>query len=135
MSEAPETPPGWRRVCDSAALIERGDGVVFDLAERVGAGGRRFQERAFVIRFDGQVRGYLNRCAHVPVELDWLPGRFFDETGDALLCSVHGAAYDPSSGRCLGGPCAGRGHLEPIAVMEREGAVWVAADRAPNDPT
>ena len=27
---------------------------------------------------DGVVRAYLNRCAHVPVELDWVEGEFFD---------------------------------------------------------
>ena len=30
--------------------------------------------RAFVLRHDGVLRGYINRCAHVPVEMDWQPG-------------------------------------------------------------
>ena len=65
---------------------------------------------------------YLNRCAHVGVELDWQAGRFFDADGMDLLCSTHGALYDPTSGACLGGPCRG-GPLMPVAVEERDGAV------------
>ena len=32
--------------------------------------------RAFALRFDGRVVAYLNRCAHVPTEMDWQPGQF-----------------------------------------------------------
>lgn len=103
-------------ICTSAALAEAGDGVRFEVRR----GGRAYA--AFAIRFQGRVRAYLNRCAHVPVELDWQPNRFFDTDGVVLLCSTHGAEYDPASGRCLGGPCAGRG-LEPVAVAEIDGEV------------
>jgi hypothetical protein len=34
--------------------------------------------RAFALRFDGRVVAYLNRCAHVPTEMDWQPGEFLD---------------------------------------------------------
>ena len=32
----------------------------------------------FVVRFQGAPRAYLNRCAHVGIELDWQHGKFFD---------------------------------------------------------
>jgi hypothetical protein len=35
---------------------------------------------------------------------------------------MHGASYDPSSGRCVGGPC-GRGRLTPVEVVESNGQV------------
>jgi hypothetical protein len=31
-----------------------------------------------VLRFEGRPRAYLNRCLHVPTEMDWQPGEFLD---------------------------------------------------------
>jgi nitrite reductase/ring-hydroxylating ferredoxin subunit len=103
-------------VCPSASLVEAGEGVRFE----VESGGRRHP--AFAVRFGGRVYAYRNRCAHVGVELDWQPGRFFDADGIVLICSTHGALYDPRTGECRGGPCRG-GRLEPVAVEERDGSV------------
>lgn len=79
---------------------------------------------AFAVRYGGVVRGYVNRCAHVGVELDWMPGRFFDTDGRTLVCATHGATYDAASGRCNGGPCKG-GALEAVALVERDGGVFL----------
>jgi len=110
----------WSRLCPSDRLVEGGDGLRFTVAA---AGG---PEPAFVVRVRGVPRAYLNRCAHVPVELDWLPGRFLDDTGVAVVCSVHGALYDARDGGCLGGPCDGEG-LVPIDCDEAHGWVRVQA--------
>lgn len=103
-------------VCASGALADGGDGVRFEVRR----GG--VTASAFAIRCEGRVYAYVNRCAHVGVELDWQPGRFFDADGMVLLCSTHGALYDPTTGACLGGPCRGGG-LAPVAVEEVDGAV------------
>ena len=79
--------------------------------------------RAFALRFEGRVVAYLNRCAHVPVEMDWQPGRFLDLDRRYILCQVHGAVYEPASGRCIAGPCRGE-RLMAIDVIEREGHVY-----------
>ena len=69
---------------------------------------------------------YLNRCAHVAMEMDYQPNRFFDDTGRWLLCATHGAAYLPGTGECAGGPC--RGGLVKIALTEHAGVVrWHTA--------
>ncbi len=83
-------------------------------------------ERAsgFAVRYNGAVYGYLNRCAHVPVELDWQEGDFFDISCQYLLCATHGAHYAPDSGRCLMGPCAGAS-LQALPVVERDGKVYL----------
>lgn len=78
---------------------------------------------AFVIRYGGAVFGYLNRCGHRPMELDWREGEVFDLAGRSLICSTHGASYAPESGRCLGGPCGGTPLLR-LAVAERGGNVY-----------
>jgi nitrite reductase/ring-hydroxylating ferredoxin subunit len=105
-----------RVICASAALVEAGEGVRFDVAHA----GQTLP--AFVVRYGGAPRAYLNRCAHVPMELDWSPGNFFDLSATLLVCSTHGAVYDPTTGRCVGGPCRGA-RLTPLAVTERDGAV------------
>ena len=113
----PEPGPASLPLCASAALHERGDAFVFDVLAQ------RELLRAFVLRFDGRLVAYLNRCVHVSAEMDWLPGQFLDSDRAFILCSIHGAAYEPGSGRCAGGPC-GRGRLTPIQVEEREGQVY-----------
>ncbi len=109
-------------ICPSAALLEAGQAQVFD----VNAYGE--PARAFVLRYDGQVVGYLNRCAHMPVEMDWQPGHFLDDQGQFIVCSMHGAVYHPQDGRCAGGPCTG-GSLVPLCVQEVDGQVrWYPCD-------
>ena len=106
-----------RLICDSAELAEAGKGVRFEVAY--------FGERApaFVLRCEGRVYGYLNRCGHMPMELDWREGDFFDLNGRDLICSTHGATYAAASGKCLGGPC-GATPLVPLQVEERDGKVY-----------
>lgn len=107
-----------RLICASSQLEDGGDGVRFDLDLPSGA------VPAFAVRYAGTVRAFFNRCAHVPIELDWQDGRFFDARGLYLVCSMHGAHYEPDTGRCVMGPCKGR-RLTPVAVIERDGNVYV----------
>jgi nitrite reductase/ring-hydroxylating ferredoxin subunit len=114
-------------VCDAGALLEGGLGVRFPVVTRGGP------ETGFVVRYDGKVYGYLNRCAHQPIELDWDHGQFFESSGLYIMCSTHGAIYTPETGYCTGGPCKG-GRLRPIAVEERDGRIYWRGDdyvRAP----
>ena len=107
---------GW--ICESAALLEGGDGVRFEVIWR----GEK--AAAFAVRQGGRVYAYLNRCAHVPVELDWNAGKFRDLSGLYLICATHGALYLPENGRCIAGPCKGR-FLEGLPVEERDGKVYL----------
>jgi len=106
-----------RLICAASELIEQGKGVRFEL-NRLGK-----PQAAFVVRYNGQPRAFLNRCAHMSVELDWQEGEFFDDSRLYLICSTHGALYHPASGHCLGGRCAGRG-LIPVPVVERDGHIF-----------
>lgn len=106
-----------QRLCEASRLAEKGAAIGFEVLHWGAAA------RAFALRFEGRVVAYLNRCAHVPTEMDWQPGEFFDTGREWIVCSIHGATYDPRSGRCAGGPC-GRGRLVPIDVQERDGWVY-----------
>jgi nitrite reductase/ring-hydroxylating ferredoxin subunit len=104
-------------LCDSEALAERGKAVTWNVLQW----GR--PARAFALRFDGRVVAYLNRCVHVPTEMDWQEGEFLDMDRRWIVCSIHGAHYEPENGQCVGGPC-GRGKLTPIETEELDGQVW-----------
>lgn len=111
-------PPAAQPLCPSADLAERGRALVFDVL----LWGQ--PARGFVLRHDGVLRGYINRCAHVPVEMDWKPGEFLDSDKRFIICSIHGATYEPAQGRCVGGPC-GRSRLIALDVGEQDGqACW-----------
>ena len=107
-------------LCASADLADSGTAVPFEVV----FGGQSC--RAFAIRYQGEVHAYLNRCAHVAMEMDFQANRFFDSSGDWLICATHGALYQPQTGQCRGGPC--RSGLVKIALSERDGVVhWHTA--------
>jgi nitrite reductase/ring-hydroxylating ferredoxin subunit len=111
----PAQPP--ELLCSSADLEERGRALVWDVLQY------RQPVRAFALRFDGRAVGYVNRCVHVPTEMDWQPGEFLDSDRRYIICAVHGATYEPADGRCAGGPC-GRGRLQRIELAEADGQVY-----------
>jgi nitrite reductase/ring-hydroxylating ferredoxin subunit len=105
----------WLALCASRDLLDRGRAVPFDV--------RYLGQtcRAFAVRYQGQAHAYLNRCTHVPMEMDWQPNQVFDHSGQWLLCATHGAVYRPDTGACGGGPC--RGGLVKIDISEVDGVV------------
>ncbi|HYG42298.1 MAG TPA: Rieske 2Fe-2S domain-containing protein [Bordetella sp.] len=115
-------PPCPVRICASTALADGGLGVKLPAIDAAG------QTTVFFIRYQGRVYGYVNRCAHVGVEIDW-ENSFFTRAGNLLMCARHGATYQPDTGLCVGGPCK-NGRLAPLQVQERDGAVyWLPGER------
>jgi nitrite reductase/ring-hydroxylating ferredoxin subunit len=115
------TGPSGRLICSGSDLADGGDGVRFEI-ERNGE-----TVPAFAIRYGGRVYAYLNRCAHIAMEMDWMAGKFFDGDGEYLICSTHGALYAPESGACRGGPCRGAA-LSRLTVFEADGKVYLRKD-------
>lgn len=106
-----------RLIGPSEALPERGTGLRFDVVVE------GEDVPAFAVRVNGRVHAYLNQCAHIPIELDWKEGEFFDISGSYIICATHGAWYRPDDGVCLGGPCVGK-RLTKVPVREDEGRVF-----------
>ncbi len=115
-------PERMRVICRSEDLHERGPGFRFELPEL----GER--TTGFVVRYNGEVQAYVNRCAHVPVELDWNEGDFFDVTGNYLICATHGAHYQPQTGNCVMGPCPGKSLIK-IRALERNNEILIQLDK------
>jgi nitrite reductase/ring-hydroxylating ferredoxin subunit len=106
-----------RLICEGHALVDGGPGVRFTVHLN------GVPAAAFVIRYEMRVYAYLNSCAHIPVELDWMEGEFFDKAGLYLICATHGATYEPATGHCIMGPCKGQ-RLVAVPVEEHDGNVY-----------
>ncbi|MBO0334028.1 Rieske 2Fe-2S domain-containing protein [Sneathiella sp. CAU 1612] len=103
-------------LCQAKDVVERGNGFAF----RVYGVGRIWP--AFLIRFGGEVRAYLNVCAHVGLRLEAGTGNYFCRDGERLVCKSHGATYAPDTGLCTDGPCKGLS-LIALNVEERDGLI------------
>ena len=79
--------------------------------------------RGFLVNHGGELRAYVNRCPHAGTPLDLWPNEFFTDDGCALICSTHGAVFEPISGRCTAGPCVGD-RLTPLP-LDLEGETLV----------
>jgi nitrite reductase/ring-hydroxylating ferredoxin subunit len=93
---APDT-----RLCALADIPEPGaKGFFFRAGEQIFMG--------FVVRRNGAVSGYIDRCPHTGTPLAAMADRYLTREGDLIVCSTHGAMFRPGDGLCLAGPCAGR---------------------------
>lgn len=116
-----------RVICHSAQLEEGGRGIRFHVEWQ------GMKTPAFVIRYQGKAHAFLNQCGHVPVELDWQEGEFFDGEKVYLVCATHGALYDPAKGTCVSGRCNGRG-LTVLPVEEHDNQIKLQKHRLmPNE--
>ncbi len=77
-----------------------------------------------VVRWGRQVFGYLNRCPHDGVNLDWERNQFLDQNGIRLMCGKHGALFELGTGNCVGGPCKGKS-LTPVALSVLDNDICV----------
>ncbi len=105
-------------VCPAATL---GDGeyrklrVVFEKRE----------DECLVLRFEGNVYAYINRCVHMPRRLDCERKQVFDASARHLRCSMHGIVYLPQTGASVSTMCEGE-KLRAVEVYEEGGEVGIA---------
>lgn len=110
-----------RIVCALADIPDR-DARTFLLD---GPGGPR---KAVIVRRDDAVFGYLNRCPHEGIPLDWgTVSRLVDRGCRHLICHAHSAYFEIEDGFCVEGPCAGDS-LEALPVSVESGNVVLAGD-------
>ena len=97
---------------------------------RVGDGDWPF--RGFLVWWNDEAHAYANFCPHAGHPLNISPDRFFTPDGAQLICSSHGALFDPGSGKCTQGPCAGD-QLMALTCSIEDGEVWVEAPASQRD--
>jgi nitrite reductase/ring-hydroxylating ferredoxin subunit len=72
---------------------------------RIRSGDRELE--ALLVNYGGALFAYRNRCPHVGITLDWVDNQFFSVDRRYLMCANHGAVFEPKTGECIWGPCAG----------------------------
>jgi nitrite reductase/ring-hydroxylating ferredoxin subunit len=87
------------------------------------------KRNAVLIRFKGQVYGYLNQCVHMPRTLDCEDEHIFDDSERYLQCSMHSICYDPVTGESVSEICAGK-KLTALKIIEEEGWVYLLDKKA-----
>lgn len=98
--------PGWR-LCPAGEITE-GQVRGFDPE---GDG----QDTLFVLRHQGLLHGWANRCPHQGVPMAWRRHAHLNASGTHVQCHAHGALFDKVSGLCVQGPCLGQ-RLSPRAL-------------------
>ncbi len=81
-----------------------------------------------VVRQGDSVHGYINSCPHQGTPLETFPDRFLSRDGRELICSTHGARFQPADGLCTGGPCKGK-RLAPIQLGLEDGCIRLHLQR------
>jgi len=115
VSGNPAQPAPGTRLCALADVPDPGSkGFYFRAGDKLFMG--------FVVRKDGGVFGYVDRCPHTGLPLAAVPDRYLTRENDLILCTSHGALFRIGSGLCVAGPCAGRA-LWPWPVRVEGGEV------------
>lgn len=105
------TPAGVRL----GPLEQIADGAARNFVLQMKAG--RFH--GFVVRRGEAVHGFVDRCPHAGLPLAQSLDRYLTDDGRYIACSWHGALFEPQTGACVGGPCAGqRLTAWPVAVVD-----------------
>jgi nitrite reductase/ring-hydroxylating ferredoxin subunit len=103
-----------QRLCELSALPE-GKGIAV-----AHAGGT-----LLLVRSQGELHAYEDRCPHMSLSLRWPPAEFVSPDGQYILCSNHNAIFRVSDGVCVTGPCGGD-RLVRRDVTIADGAVWLS---------
>jgi len=95
--------------------------IVFDYNE-VG-----IPRQGFLARLEDGWVAYENRCRHLPISLDMDDNQFFTRDKAYFFCQSHGALYEPQTGKCVQGPCAGAA-LKPIPLIIQEHQIGIETE-------
>jgi nitrite reductase/ring-hydroxylating ferredoxin subunit len=86
-----------------------------------------------LVCWHGVIGAFLNNCPHAGVRLDWHAATFFDRDHENLQGALHGALFEPGSGRCVAGPCRGSRLVRLPYQVEADGQLRFAdVEKIPN---
>ena len=108
------------RLCSAGDLAAVGEGRArgFDP-------GHAGQDSVFVVRHRGRLRAWRNACPHIDgAPMAWRKDAYTNAAGTHIVCSAHGALFEPATGRCVQGPCMGQGLTAIEIDIRSDGSVW-----------
>ncbi len=70
------------------------------------------------------VYGYMNKCPHLGIGINFQANVFMDFTQRYLLCANHGALFRVEDGYCFRGPCSGQS-LKKVSLIIENGIIWL----------
>jgi len=76
----------------------------------------------FLLREGGRVYAYVNSCPHLGTPLEMVEDQFLNEDG-YILCTTHGALFEPRNGACIAGPCMGEYLSRAQIAVEADGRI------------
>jgi len=84
------------------------------------------QDSVFVVRHAGRLHAWRNACPHVGgAPMAWRKDAYTNAAGTHIVCSAHGALFEPATGHCVQGPCLGQA-LTPLEMdIRSDGSVWL----------
>lgn len=72
-----------------------------------------------VVKYQGEIMAYENRCPHFSVSLDNEPNHFYTYKSRFLMCAHHSAMFNYVDGVCVDGPCKGASLTQyPVRVVD-----------------
>jgi len=83
----------------------------------------RKERLLFIVKKEGSVYAYENKCPHAGINLEWQEDDFLDTDKSNIMCTVHGALFKIETGDCLGGPCNGNGLTAANIEVDKDGNI------------
>ena len=99
------------------AAIPDGGAVAIEQAQADGS-----TRSVLLLRRGVRAWGYVNRCPHFSLPLEFEPGEFATYDATIVMCAHHSAMFRYEDGVCIEGPCAGH-RLDPVALTIADGLV------------
>ncbi len=101
-------------LCEAASALKPGVPVLARLNST---------QSVILLRLDDcALIAWRNACPHMGIELDWEPRRLLTRNGRWMQCTGHGALFDPATGLCVRGPCAGEALIAmPVRIQDDKG--------------
>ena len=83
---------------------------------------KNFDPGIIIVRRGNNAHAFVNNCPHANLPLDLIEGKVLARDGYNLLCANHAALFNPETGICLSGPCAGK-KLATKTIKIKEGKI------------
>ncbi len=88
------------------------------------------KEDVLLVKHHREINAFLNRCPHAFAKLDSGYPKLVAMDDYHLLCTMHGAQFNPQTGRCVLGPCKGR-YLQSLDIKVEDDLIWLLEE--PNE--